>query len=44
MLASEDRRLAIEFKLVAKTYKVFVGNDRGLKQCLAPATSSRTPS
>ena len=30
MTASPDRKLVIEFKLVAKTFKVFVGNDRQL--------------
>jgi len=43
MTASPDRKLVIEFKLVAKTFKVFVGNDRQLQRYLAehsePATA-----
>jgi len=35
MTASPDRKLVIEFKLVAKTFKVFVGNDRQLQRYLA---------
>ena len=35
MTATPDRKLVIEFKLVAKTFKVFVGNDRQLQRYLA---------
>lgn len=35
MLASEGRRLMIEFKSVAQTYRLFLGNDRELHQYLA---------
>jgi hypothetical protein len=34
MLASDDRRLVIEFKAVAQTYRVFLGNDRALREYL----------